>query len=40
MDERRNRYVRLPNELFGMGLDHNEISIYAYLLYCENHVRP
>ena len=37
MDERRNRYVRLPNELFGMGLDHNELSIYAYLLYCENH---
>ena len=37
MDERKNRYVRLPNELFGMGLDHNEISIYAYLLYCENH---
>ena len=37
MNERKNRYVRLPNELFGMGLDHNEISIYAYLLYCENH---
>ena len=37
MTERKNRYVRLPNELFGMGLDHNEISIYAYLLYCENH---
>ena len=37
MDERRNRYVRLPNELFGMGLDRNEIAIYAYLLYCENH---
>ena len=37
MDERRNRYVRLPNELFGMGLDRNEIAVYAYLLYCENH---
>ena len=37
MDERRNRYVRLPNELFGMGMDRNEIAIYAYLLYCENH---
>ena len=37
MNECKNRYVRLPNELFGMGLDHNEISIYAYLLYCENH---
>ena len=34
MDERRNRYVRLPNEVFGMGLDRNEIAIYAYLLYC------
>ena len=37
MDERKNRFVRLPNELFGMGLDHNEIALYAYLLYCENH---
>ena len=37
MDERRNRYVRLPNELFGMGLDRNEIAVYAYLVYCENH---
>ena len=37
MDECKNRYVRLPNELFGMGLDRNEIAVYAYLLYCENH---
>lgn len=37
MDERKNRYVRLPNELFKMGLDHNEIAVYAYLLYCEDH---
>ena len=37
MDERKNRYVRLPNELFSMGLDHNEIAVYTYLLYCENH---
>ena len=37
MDERKSRYIRLPNELFKMGLDHNEIAVYAYLLYCENH---
>ena len=37
MTERRNRYVRLPNELFELGMDHNEIALYAYLLYCEDH---
>ena len=37
MTERKNRYVRLPNELFELGLDHNEIAVYAYLLYCEDH---
>ncbi len=37
MDERQERYVRLPNELFELGLDHSEISVYAYLLYCEDH---
>ncbi|MBR1496277.1 MAG: helix-turn-helix domain-containing protein [Oscillospiraceae bacterium] len=36
MTERKNRYVRLPNELFELGLDHNEIAVYAYLLYCED----
>ena len=37
MTERKNRYVRLPNEVFELGLDHNEIAVYAYLLYCEDH---
>ena len=37
MNERRERYVRLPNEVFELGLDHNEISLYGYLLYCEDH---
>ena len=37
MTGRNNRYVRLPNEVFELGLDHNEIAVYAYLLYCEDH---
>jgi len=30
------RRFTLPNELFSLGLSSNEISVYAYLLYCEN----
>ncbi len=30
------RRFTLPNELFSLGLSANEISVYAYLLYCEN----
>ena len=37
MTGRNNRYVRLPNEVFELGLGHNEIAVYAYLLYCEDH---
>ena len=29
-------YFPLPNEIFSLGLDSHEISIYAYLLRCEN----
>ena len=29
-------YFPLPNEIFSLGLDSSEISIYAYLLRCEN----
>ncbi len=29
-------YFPLPNELFSLGLNSSEISIYAYLLRCEN----
>lgn len=30
------RRFTLPNELFSLGLNSAEISIYAYLLYCED----
>ena len=26
----------VPNEIFSIGLDYREISLYAYLLRCEN----
>lgn len=29
-------YFMVPNEVFGIGLDFREISLYTYLLRCEN----
>ena len=29
-------YLMVPNEIFGIGLDFREISLYTYLLRCEN----
>ena len=29
-------YFMVPNEIFNVGLDYREISLYAYLLRCEN----
>ena len=29
-------YFMVPNEIFGIGLDFREISLYTYLLRCEN----
>ena len=29
-------YFLVPNEIFSIGLDYREISLYAYLLRCEN----
>ena len=29
-------YFMVPNEIFNIGLDYREISIYTYLLRCEN----
>ena len=29
-------YFMVPNEVFGMGLDYREISLYTYLLRCED----
>ena len=29
-------YFMLPNEIFSIGLDFREISLYSYLLRCEN----
>lgn len=29
-------YFMVPNEIFSIGLDYPEISLYAYLLRCEN----
>ena len=29
-------YFPLPNEIFRMDLSSNEISVYAYLMYCED----
>ncbi len=37
MYEQRGRQVRLPKELFELDLNHNEIAIYAFLMYCEDH---
>lgn len=31
-------YFPLPNELFSLGLSTGEISVYSYLLYCENRI--
>ena len=37
MYDQRGRQVRLPKELFELDLTHNEIAIYAFLVYCEDH---
>ena len=29
-------YFTVPNEIFSIGLDFREISLYSYLLRCEN----
>lgn len=29
-------YLLVPNEIFSLGLDYREISLYTYLLRCEN----
>ncbi len=29
-------YFPLPNEIFSLGLSSGEISVYSYLMYCEN----
>ena len=29
-------YTPLPNMIFSLGLSPGELSVYAYLLYCEN----
>ena len=29
-------YFMVPNEIFNVGLDYREISLYTYLLRCEN----
>ena len=29
-------FFMVPNEIFGIGLDYREISLYTYLLRCEN----
>ena len=29
-------YFLLPNEIFAMGLSPGELSVYAYLVFCEN----
>ena len=34
--EKLKRRFTLPNELFSLELNSAEISIYAYLLYCED----
>ena len=34
--QRREKLFMIPNEIFGIGLDHREISLYTYLLRCEN----
>ena len=36
MQEKLKRRFTLPNELFSLELNSAEISIYAYLLYCED----
>ena len=37
MYDQRGRQARLPKELFELDLNHNEIAIYAFLMYCEDH---
>lgn len=32
---RNSNYFLVPNEVFILGLDHGELSVYLYLLYCE-----
>ena len=29
-------YLPLPNEIFSLGLSFGEITVYAYLMYCED----
>ena len=36
IQEKLKRRFALPNELFSLELNSKEISIYAYLLYCED----
>lgn len=33
---RNSNYFLVPNEVFVLGLDHGELSVYLYLLYCED----
>lgn len=33
---RNSNYFLVPNEVFILGLDHGELSVYLYLLYCED----
>lgn len=30
------KYFPLPNEIFSLGLSSGEISVYSYLMFCEN----
>ena len=30
------RYFFLPNEIFTLGLSPGELSVYAYLIFCED----
>ena len=32
----RNHFFPLPNEIFSLGLTTGEISVYAYLMFCED----
>ena len=32
----KKNFFMVPNEIFGIGLDYREISLYTYLLRCEN----
>lgn len=33
---RNSNFFLVPNEVFILGLDHGELSVYLYLLYCED----